>query len=257
MRYRCTSPTAEESVSEILPRVAGWLTPAQAAILSELASRIPVGTHIVEFGSFLGRSTLSLLSGASEDVTLYAVDPYAGDEVGPRPGRTAHSGVDPETTHLEFHKNLGLAGAEGRVTHLRIRSEQTPDDVLEGAGLVFVDGSHRFRDAAQDLRRVCGRLTPGGWLAVHDAFYSVGVTLAITTVLLRRPDFTYRGRSGSLAVYRRTGRGPDGGGARPSRGNRLRQVAELPTLGGVCVRKTGLLIAAACSAGDIDARWPH
>lgn len=258
MKYRCTSPIAEECVREIVSHVAGWLTLKQAGILSELASRIPDGAHIVEFGSFLGRSTLSLISGAAEGVVLYAVDPFEGDEVGPRPGRSAVAGVDSEAVHLEFHRNIALASAEGRVRHLRMRSAQTPDEVIEAAGLVFVDGSHRFRDAAQDLRRVCRQLRPGGWLAIHDAFYSVEVTLAIMTVLLRRRDFAYKGRSGSLAVYRRTATAPGGSGVSPTRGNRLHQVAELMTLGGVCVRKTGLLMAAAAgSVTDIDARWPH
>ncbi|MFI8347937.1 class I SAM-dependent methyltransferase [Streptomyces sp. NPDC085596] len=248
-------PTAEEPVRRIVSQVTGWLTLEQAKVLSELAGRIPDGTHVVEFGSFLGRSTLCLLAGAPEHVTVYAVDPYTGDEVGPRPGRTADGGRDPEAVHRAFHRNLADAGAADRVTHLRMRSADTPDELLRRAGLVFVDGSHRFRDAADDLRRVCARLRPGGWLAVHDAFYSVEVTLAIMTVLLRRPDFEYRGRRGSLAVYRRTATTP--GGPAPRRGHRLRQAAELTTLGAVCARKTWLLTGAAGRGGGIDAHWPH
>ncbi|MFJ9817436.1 class I SAM-dependent methyltransferase [Streptomyces sp. NPDC101151] len=257
MKYPRTSSTTEASVREIVSRIDGWLTPAQAAILAELAARIPDGSHIVEFGSFLGRSTLSLLSGAPEVTSLYAVDPFAGDEVGPRPAKSTGVRIDSEAVHRQFHRNLAFADAEGRVTHLRMRSAGTPAEVLATAGLFFVDGSHRFRDATADLRLVCRHLRPGGWLAIHDAFYSVEVTLAIMIVLVRRPDFVYRGRSGSLAVYQRTGPAP-GRGVRTGGANQLVQLAELVTLCGVCVRKSWLLMTTATGrVSDIGARWPH
>ncbi|MGH2857995.1 MAG: class I SAM-dependent methyltransferase, partial [Solirubrobacteraceae bacterium] len=42
-----------------------------------------------------------------------------------------------------------------------------------------------------------------GTLLIHDSFSSVGVTLAILTRLMGARDFTYCGRSRSLAEYRR------------------------------------------------------
>jgi hypothetical protein len=64
---------------------------------------------------------------------------------------------------------------------------------------------------------------PGGALLIHDSFSSVGVTLAIFSVLAFGSEFRYVGRSRSLAEYRHEHLGP---GARVL--NALRQLAQLP-----------------------------
>jgi hypothetical protein len=91
--------------------------------------------------------------------------------------------------------------------------------------LLYVDGAHRFGPARADLARWGARVAPGGTMLVHDAFSSVGVTLAILAELLAGRDFVYAGRVRSLAEYRRAG-SPLRGRARAR--NALRQLAELP-----------------------------
>lgn len=57
----------------------GWLSKAEAHLLYILASGISHETIIVEIGSYEGRSTLALASGAQKDVEIYAIDPHTGD----------------------------------------------------------------------------------------------------------------------------------------------------------------------------------
>ena len=71
-----------------------------------------------------------------------------------------------------------------------------PIDVL------YVDGAHRYGPARADLRDWGARVQAGGTLLVHDAFSSVGVTLAILRELVAGRRFRYVGRTRSLAEYR-------------------------------------------------------
>ena len=69
--------------------------------------------------------------------------------------------------------------------------------------LLYVDGAHRYAPARDDIDSWGARVPPGGRMLVHDAFSSVGVTLAILRLLVFSREFAYAGRSGSLAEYRR------------------------------------------------------
>ena len=60
-------------------------------------------------------------------------------------------------------------------SHAALEQVTGPVDVL------FVDGAHRFGPARADLVRWGDRVRPGGRMLVHDAWSSVGVTLALLT----------------------------------------------------------------------------
>ena len=84
--------------------------------------------------------------------------------------------------------------------------------------LVHVDGKHDVASADADLG--WGRhLGPGGVLLLHDAFSSVGVTLAVLLRILPGTRLAYERRVGSLAVLR---------ARRPTAVDRIRVLTELP-----------------------------
>ena len=89
-----------------------------------------------------------------------------------------------------------------RVRHVRKFSADALGDVTGLVSLLYVDGAHRFGPARDDLARWGGRVAPGGTMLVHDAFSSIGVTLALLTVCTSGA-WRYRGRIGSLAEYER------------------------------------------------------
>ena len=232
--------------------VEGWLTEAQARRLWAAAARVPPGGRIVEIGSYRGRSTIVLAGAAPPGVEVVAIDPHAGNDRGPRQWTgTASEG---EADRAAFLANLERAGVADRVRHVPRFSQQALDAVAGSVDLLYIDGAHRFRPAALDIDRWGARLAPGGALLIHDAFSSVGVTLAIGRHLLTGRRFRYLGRSGSLAEYRREDlRGP----ARAAAAGR--QLAALPWFARNLVVKAALAARQpwlARAVGHRTGAWP-
>jgi hypothetical protein len=64
--------------------------------------------------------------------------------------------------------------------------------------LLYVDGRHDYWTVHDDLRW-SDRVPDGGVVLVHDAFSSLGVTLALLRTLPSSRRLAYAGRTGSLA----------------------------------------------------------
>jgi hypothetical protein len=141
------------------------------------------------------------LAAAADGVTVTAIDPHLGGDRGPQ--QLADAPALGEADHAVFHANLERAGVAGQVRHVRRRSAQALGEVSGPLSLLYVDGAHRIRPAAADLRRWGARVAPGGVLLVHDAFSSIGVTVALFGCVIGRDGWRYAGRDGSLAEYRR------------------------------------------------------
>jgi predicted O-methyltransferase YrrM len=211
--------------SEILALVAdvdGWMSPDQGCRLAAAARRCPDGGRIVEIGSFRGRSTIVLAAAADPTVEIVAIDPHAGNDRGPQEidGFAAAAATD----HELFLANLAQAGVDTRVRHVRAFSDAAHGDVDDPIDVVYVDGAHRYGPARADITAWGARVGDGGTLLIHDAFSSIGVTLAILRGLTFGRRWRYVGRSRSLVEYRADLPALRGERAR----NVVRQVAQLP-----------------------------
>jgi hypothetical protein len=233
--------------------IEGWLTDAQARRLWECAGAVPPPGRIVEIGSFHGRSTILLARAAPEGSDVVAIDPHAGTDRGPREWVT--STELGERDRRRFQSNLKRAGIAGRVRQVRLRSQDALGEVAGEVDLLFVDGAHRYRPVCEDLLRWGGRVRPGGTLLVHDAFSSIGVTLALLRLMVFGRSWSWRGRTGSLAEYRRE---PVRGAARL--GGALRQLAQLPWFARNLLVKVALALrlrSAAHALGHRSGPWPY
>jgi hypothetical protein len=200
--------------------IEGWLTVEQSARLAARASGPRVAGAVVEIGSFRGRSTVVLARAAG---SVVAIDPHGGGDRGPQ--EIAPDAELGDADFAAFHANLAAAGVADRVEHVRRPSGAAHGFVSGPLSLLYVDGAHRFRPALADLRGWGGRVAPGGVMLVHDAFSSVGVTLALFCSCVGSASWRYAGRTGSLAEYeRRVGRASLGARAADA----VRQLAELP-----------------------------
>ncbi|MEM8618293.1 MAG: class I SAM-dependent methyltransferase [Actinomycetota bacterium] len=245
-------PPALDTVLQRVADVDGWMTDGQAAALYEAAAACPPAGTIVEIGSFRGRSTIVLASAAPSDARIYAIDPHAGNDRGPREIDGYADEADDD--HQVFFANLQAAGVADRVTHLRMFSDAAHDAVDGSIDVLYIDGAHRYGPARTDIMSWGARVRDGGTLLIHDSFSSVGVTTAIARELLAGRRFRYVGRSRSLAIYRADLEAGD------RWNNGARQAAQFPWF----ARNVALKAALVCGmgralerTGRVAPEWPY
>lgn len=181
--------------------IEGWFSTDQLARVTARAADTREGGCLVEIGSFRGRSTVAIARSAPADAAIYAIDPHAGNDRGPQ--EITGFETEAQEDHEVFVANLRRSGVDERVTHVRKFSREAHADVPDGIDMLHIDGAHRLGPARSDIRSWGDRVAPGGVMLIHDAFSSVGVTLAILSSLLFSSRWRYVGRSGSLVEYRR------------------------------------------------------
>lgn len=197
-----TDPVLDVDVAWGFARtVDGWLSEAQARTLYRAARAVAPG-RVVEIGSHLGRSTIML---AATGASVTAIDPFPDDWRYGRPD-----------TERRFRDHLSGAGVD---VDLRVAtSREVREDWVEPVRMVYVDGKHDMWSCLDDLRwsRFLGA---GDVVLVHDAFSSLGVTLALLRDAATTDHHRYVGRTGSLARFEI---------ARPTLSDRLRVLGEMP-----------------------------
>jgi predicted O-methyltransferase YrrM len=182
--------------------VEGWLTDEQAHQLWHSASQLEPEQRIVEIGSFRGRSTIALALGAPDGVEVLAIDPHSGVDRAPQES-DLNLDVGAEDAEV-FTSNLARFGVTDKVSHIAKASLDALDDVPEPVHVLFIDGAHGFRTARHDIVAYGHLVAEDGTILLHDSFSSPGVTLALLSTLVSTQRFRYVGRTGSLAIYRRT-----------------------------------------------------
>jgi predicted O-methyltransferase YrrM len=210
------------SVVRLVDDVEGWMTAGQAATLFDAARRCPPAGRIVEIGSFRGRSTIVLASGAPTEAHVIAIDPHAGNDRGPQEIDGYQEAANDD--HEVFLANLARAGVADRVHHLRMFSDEALQHVTGSIDVLYIDGAHRYGPALGDIRSWGDRVGAGGTMLIHDSFSSIGVTGAILRSLVAGSKFRYVGRSRSMTIYR-ADLDP---GIGPRIANGARQLAQLP-----------------------------
>ncbi len=188
-----------DDVRTAVADIEGWLSDDQVERLHHAARRLPAGGRIVEIGSFRGRSTVVLALSAPQAGELVAIDPHAGNDRGPQEYQGYEDAAAQD--HEVFLSNLEAAAVRDRVRHVRQLSSEALGEVAGDVDLLYIDGAHRYAPARDDLVAWGRRVPDGGTLVIHDAFSSVGVTLALVRTMFASPRFAYVGRSGSLAEY--------------------------------------------------------
>lgn len=171
--------------------VEGWLAEEEARCLAGLAR----DQHVLEIGSYCGKSTISMAQAAKRVV---CVDPFDGRGT---PGE--------RDTYSEFDRNLqayGIRNVEAVVSPF----ESAPKEVLgRRFGLIFIDGAHDYESVARDIRIARGLLGPSGVLAIHDyrrtpgnydGRWDAGVTAAVDELLAAGGELL--GLHGTVAVIR-------------------------------------------------------
>ncbi len=158
----------------------GFMEPRE---LVWLASQAKQHELIVEFGSFLGRSTRALADNTAGRV--YALDDWAGlrdQEWEPAVLKQLTEDFE-KNMHIGFCLHLKDHIDSGKVIPITVNHsnpELLPEEWLDGnkPDMIFIDGDHKYESIKRDLVTSQKRLRPGGLLCGHD-FNWPGVKKAV------------------------------------------------------------------------------
>ena len=185
-----------ERISRIAAGIDGWLSDAQGRALYEAAAAARGRGAIVEIGSWKGRSTVWLASGArSARQKVQAIDPHVGSREDPG-----------ERTLDAFRENLERAGVASAVEPLVMTSAEAARTLQGPVELLFVDGDHSPEGARSDADLWLHRVVEGGTVMFHDVATSgyAGPRRVFQQRICRSAGFHRVRRVGSMAIAERT-----------------------------------------------------
>jgi predicted O-methyltransferase YrrM len=166
----------EARLLEIARACKGYLDEEEGLRLYELAREHGKLGPVLEIGSYCGKSSVYLGSGAkAAGATLVCVDHHRGSEEHQK-GEEYHDPTlyDSEAgkmdTLSELRRTLRLADLEETAALLVTRSTTASRMWRGQLGMVFIDGGHSFEAAFADYDGWHDKVAPGGILAIHDLF---------------------------------------------------------------------------------------
>lgn len=149
-RAAYTSPMRVERAFNI----PGWMLPTELVWLAYQAQKY---RHIVEIGSYLGRSTRALADNTQGWVL--AVDDFGG----PRDVEV----TDRKDIYASFLRNI--EGVEDKVHICREDFDKVnPAEHDPPFDMIFIDGEHNYASVRRDIEKWQPYLSPGGILCGHD-----------------------------------------------------------------------------------------
>ncbi|GAA3345321.1 class I SAM-dependent methyltransferase [Amorphoplanes nipponensis] len=166
----------DDRLREIAEDTRGFMPPDEGLAL--YAAGLAAGElgDLLEIGTYCGKSTVYLGAAArARGRRVVTVDHHHGSEEH-QPGWEYHEPdlVDPETGRIDtlptFRRTMHRAGLEDVVVALVGSSGATAALWGRPVALVFIDGGHTDRAAAQDYEGWTPHLAPGGLLVIHDVF---------------------------------------------------------------------------------------
>lgn len=159
----------------IATQAPGFLSAAEGSMLHAAAAEAGRLGIIIEIGSYCGKSTVYLGSGANQAGTLvFAIDHHGGS-VEHQPGEffynpelvDTHGDTD---TLARFRHTIREARLEHRVIAIVGDASAVGRHWNQRVGMVFIDGGHSMHDAVSDYRLWSSHVALDGLLAIHDHY---------------------------------------------------------------------------------------
>jgi MMP 1-O-methyltransferase len=150
-------------IYEKIKKIDGWLTPGEADLLYSLAKKTNGLGRIVEIGSWKGRSTICLATGAQEAgrEKIIAIDPHLGSP--------EHQRQDPNINTLaDFKNNITVAGLIEAVDLKVMTSKEAAASFTLPVEFCFIDGAHEYESVKEDYDLWFPKIINNGFIAFHD-----------------------------------------------------------------------------------------
>ena len=128
---------------KLVDQTPGWLSKYEGYLLFYLARKCSPLRTIVEIGSYEGRSTIALASGAHEGLIIHAIDPHTGDKTQVEAGLKIN-------TYESFLKNTKNFNNIHAIRKLSV--DATQDVSVKAIQLLFIDGWHSEKAVNDDIQ---------------------------------------------------------------------------------------------------------
>lgn len=189
---------------ERVHNIQGWLADKEADLLIATTLKsccsLPPPHHIVEVGSYHGKSTVAIgtvIKDLFPAAKVFAIDPHEG-----MVGATDQVLQKTAPTLESFKTNIRIAGLEDHVVLIQDYSYRV--DWTDPIIFLFIDGLHDYPNVARDFWKFSPFLVSGGFIAFHDyADYYPGV-MALVDEVLARGEYKAIQLEASLMVVQKT-----------------------------------------------------
>lgn len=145
--------------------IEGFLTRGECLALHDWARRVKPGAHILEVGSWKGKSAYCLAKGCQRDVELTLVDPLDGR--GEIASEATYRHQKNGSLEQQLYRNLCTVRKKRTIRLIRGTTDQLPAD-LQPIHLLFLDGDHSEEAVRKDLKNLLPFFTPESQLLFHD-----------------------------------------------------------------------------------------
>jgi predicted O-methyltransferase YrrM len=188
------SKLRNSSILEITKPIDGWLTDTEIILLYNLSLTVGTDGHVVEIGSWKGKSTIALALGIKDSGKrgyIWAIDPHEGIiKIGKN---------EEKSTYSSFIKNIKKAGIEEFVRPVVNTSAGAAKRWNKPIRLLFIDGLHDYEHVQTDIAYWSAWILNNGVIAFHDAFCGEhDVWKAIEKYMFHRSDIVDIGTVSSI-----------------------------------------------------------
>lgn len=149
---------------EIISSIHGLLVPGQESVLYIIGSTLKKNSLVVEIGSFVGKSTACIALGANKNINLYAIDTFKGNEKDFCEGKQ----FEGKSFYKQFLKNMKKIDCDKIIHPVKGFSQEVGKAWNKKIDMLFVDGSHIYKDVKKDIELFLPWVKPAGLVVLHD-----------------------------------------------------------------------------------------
>lgn len=192
--------------------IPGFISENEAVALYDIAKQLPNNDAVaIEIGSLVGRSSLLIARGldARTNARLYCIDPFVGVDPNDKTDIYVREKI------FQLKKGLGCEGYKDifvanmtkhevidKIQLMEGYSYQFAQGFDKQVDFLFIDGSHEYEDVLKDYLDWSPKIKPGGYIAIHDVYFSdgehEGPNKVVQKYLLNKP-----GENNQQWVYQR------------------------------------------------------